>query len=252
MGSQGKTDMKKRILLTLTAALLTGCSAGDFWKVSKKEIKRSSDEETKAEETTAETSTLPPAEPVVDAHTRHIDITRQKNALYWKRTSHISEYKMRGFGTIREVDDSIYLVLSVSEKNLLVAPEIEGGKASIACEIDDVRLLYPLMMISSGSAFTISLPVRISLLKTIPIRKIIPIIRCAFPATISYCIQMIILLRIISAISGLILTTIKWKTMVLFTFHVKETLPLPDFHRMEKRLRRSLPLSRRTDFIIIP
>lgn len=135
--------MKKRIFPALAAAaLLTGCSAGNFWKVSKKEIKRSSDEETTAEETTAETSTLPPAEPVVDAHTRHIDITRQKNALYWKRTSHVSEYEMSGFGTIKEMDDSIYLVLSVSEKNLLVDPEIEGGKASIVFQIDDVRFVY--------------------------------------------------------------------------------------------------------------
>lgn len=135
--------MKKRIFLTLTAAaLLTGCSAGDFWKVSKKEIKRSSEEETTAEETTAENTDLPPAEPVVDSHTRHIDITRQKNARYWKRTSHVPEYEMRGFGTIKEMDDSIFLVLSVSEKNLLVSPEIEGGKASIVFQIDDVRFVY--------------------------------------------------------------------------------------------------------------
>lgn len=135
--------MKKRIFLALTAAaLLTGCSAGDFWKVSKKEIKRSSEEETTAEETTAENTDLPPAEPVVDSHTRHIDITRQKNARYWKRTSHVPEYEMRGFGTIKEMDDSIFLVLSVSEKNLLVAPEIEGGKASIVFQIDDVRFVY--------------------------------------------------------------------------------------------------------------
>ena len=135
--------MKKRIFPALAAAaLLTGCSAGDFWKVSKKEIKRSSDEETTAEETTAENTDLPPAEPVVDSHTRHIDITRQKNARYWKRTSHVPEYEMRGFGTIKEMDDSIFLVLSVSEKNLLVAPEIEGGKASIVFQIDDVRFVY--------------------------------------------------------------------------------------------------------------
>ncbi len=135
--------MKKRIFLAMTAAaLLTGCSAGDFWKVSKKEIKRSTEEETTAEETTAEAATLPLTEPVLDSHTMHVDITRQKNARYWKRKTPKTEYEMRGFGTIREVDDSVFLVLSVSEKNLLVAPEIEGGKVSIVCQIDDVRFVY--------------------------------------------------------------------------------------------------------------
>lgn len=135
--------MKKRICFSLTAAvLLTGCSMGDFWKVSREERKRSSEEETTVEETTAETTTLPPTEPVLDSHTRHIDITRQKNARYRKRKSPKTEYEMRGYGTIREVDDSIFLVLSVSEKNLLVAPEINGGKASIVCQIDDIRFVY--------------------------------------------------------------------------------------------------------------
>lgn len=133
----------KAIIILCAAAALTGCSTGDFWKVSREKRKSSSEqEETTAEETTAEETTLSPADPVLDRHTRHIDLISQRNRKYRKKESYKTEYTMKGFGKIKVEDGSIFLELSVSEKELLVAPEIEGGKASIACQIDDIRFVY--------------------------------------------------------------------------------------------------------------
>ena len=121
--------MKKRISAALAATvLLTGCSWGDFWKVSREEKGNS--------EPVEEITTEPPTElisaaevqsgerninPVVDRHTRYIDLTRQKNREYWKRDSHESRYRMKGCGSLIEDSGNIRLRDTEGEEKILVS-----------------------------------------------------------------------------------------------------------------------------------
>lgn len=141
--------MKKKISVMMTAAILmTGCSGRSSGSSSVNEKPEPTTDITTGAVTTepiTETVTEPTkavAEPVLDRHTRYIDLTRQKNILYRKRESHETEYRMLGFGKITEEDGSIYLTASDGEKKLLVAPENDGETASIAFRIDDRRFVY--------------------------------------------------------------------------------------------------------------
>lgn len=142
--------MKKRISAALAATvLLTGCSWGDFWKVSREEKGNS--------EPVEEITTEPPTElisaaevqsgerninPVVDRHTRYIDLTRQKNREYWKRDSHESRYRMKGCGSLIEDSGNIRLRDTEGEEKILVSAQGIGGMAEIDCKIDESRFVF--------------------------------------------------------------------------------------------------------------
>lgn len=142
--------MKKRISAALAATiLLTGCSWEDFWTVSREEVKNS--EPVEEIITEPPTETLSEAEfqsgernasPVVDKHTRYIDLTRQKNRKYWKKDSHESRYRMRGYGTVIEGNGNIRLITSGSEEKILVSSEEIGGRPEIDCKIDESRFVF--------------------------------------------------------------------------------------------------------------
>lgn len=142
--------MKKRISAALAATiLLTGCSWKDFWTVSREEVKNSEP----VEEITTEPQTEILSEaalqsggrnasPVVDRHTRYIDLTRQKNREYWKRDSHESRYRMRGHGTIIEGNGNIRLRDSEGKEKILVSSDKIGGRPEIDCKIDESRFVF--------------------------------------------------------------------------------------------------------------
>ena len=142
--------MKKRISAALVATiLLTGCSWGDFWTVSREEVKNS--------EPVEEIITEPPTEilseaalqsgernasPVVDSHTRYIDLTMQRNRKYWKRNSHESRYRMRGHGTVIEGNGNIRLRDSEGKEKILVSSDKIGGRPEIDCKLDESRFVF--------------------------------------------------------------------------------------------------------------
>ncbi len=142
--------MKKRISAALAATvLLTGCSWGDFWKVSREEKGNS--------EPVEEITTEPPTEilseaalqsgernasPVVDRHTRYIDLTMQRNRKYWKRNSHESRYRMRGHGTVIEGNGNIRLRDSEGKEKILVSSDKIGGRPEIDCKLDESRFVF--------------------------------------------------------------------------------------------------------------
>ncbi len=142
--------MKKRISAALAATiLLTGCSWEDFWTVSREEVKNS--------ESVEEITTEPPTEliseaefqsgernvnPVVDKHTRYIDLTRQINTRYQKRDYHLSIYRMKGYGRVIEEYGNIRLRDSEGEEKILVSAQGIGGRAEIDCKIDESRFVF--------------------------------------------------------------------------------------------------------------
>ncbi len=142
--------MKIRFFAVLAAAVfLTGCSWGDFWKVSR--------EETGNSEPVEEITTEPPTElisaaefqsgernvnPVVDKHTRYIDLTRQINMQYQKRDHHVSRYRMKGYGRVIEDSGNIRLRDSEGEEKILVSAQGIGGRSEIDCKIDESRFVF--------------------------------------------------------------------------------------------------------------
>ncbi len=142
--------MKKRISAALAATiLLTGCSWKDFWTVSREEVKNSEP----VEEITTESPTEILSEaalqsggrnasPVVDRHTRYIDLTRQRNRKYWKKDLHESIYRMRGHGMVAEGNGNIRLSDSEGKEKILLSSDKIGGRAEIDCKIDESRFVF--------------------------------------------------------------------------------------------------------------
>lgn len=144
-------DRKKKISIIVTicaaAALMGGCSSGDFWKVSRDEPDRSSAEETTtedvtAEESSAETTTLPAAEPVLDKYTRYFDLTKQKNIKYTKPVYGDYQYDMLGFGKAKLKDNILYKVDLNDRETVIAEPENDGETIKLFRKIDDIRFVY--------------------------------------------------------------------------------------------------------------